>query len=402
MSKTTILCVDDEHNVLLTLRNQLIRHFPDCTVELAESGAEALEVVEDIFASGVELPLVIVDQIMPSMRGDELLIELHARHPEILKVMLTGHASVENLGNVVNHGSLYRFISKPWDEMDLKLTVAGALRSYQQDQQLVKQQLDLEQTNLELMGANANLERANTGLMQLAKLKDEFLATISHELRTPLNAILGMAECLQDQVFGEVNPSQEEAISAIESSGRHLLKLINDILDVSKLTSGKMKLDIKPVAIADLCKSSLDNVQQQAMNKQIQITTNISPNIGIIEADEERMRQVLINLLNNAVKFTPMGGKVSLDVEMEEQNFKYWINFSVTDTGISISSTDQEKLFQPFVQIDSGLNRQYEGLGLGLTIVKQIVELHGGNVDLIKPMSQGSRFRVRLPSRCIN
>jgi PAS domain S-box-containing protein len=156
---STILCVDDERNVLLTLRAQLSRHFPSDRIEIAESGAEALELVDELLAAGNEVPLVIADQIMPGMKGDELLIALHARHPEILTVMLTGQARAEDVGNVVNHGNLYRFIAKPWNEADLHLTVAEALRRYRQDQQLAQQQTALEQANQRLTALNADLDR---------------------------------------------------------------------------------------------------------------------------------------------------------------------------------------------------------------------------------------------------
>ena len=426
MNKLTILCVDDERNILLMLRNQLMHFFSDCKIEIAESGDEALEVIEEILSNGGDVALVIADQIMPKMKGDEFLIELHHRHPEILKVMLTGQANVEDIGNVVNRGKLYRFISKPWNETDLRLTVAEALRRYEQEKQLVKHQLALEQTNLELIELNANLERAYVELKSISKLKDEFLAMMSHELRTPFNSILGVSECLLEEIYGQINPRQKEAIAIIESSGNHLLKLINDILYLSKLTTDLVKLDIESVAIADLCNSSLDYVNQQALKKQIQITLNISTDIKFFEADPLRIRQVLINLLNNAIKFTPTGGKVSLDVKIDQAPSKFvsstnatktsdsleqvadnqevlnvnsWIYFAITDTGLGIAPSDHNRLFQPFLQIDSGLNRNYEGIGIGLAIVKQIVELHNGYVDLSSQLGQGSCFTVSIPLR---
>jgi signal transduction histidine kinase len=426
VNKPTIICVDDERNILLMLRNQLMHFFSDCKIEIAESGDEALEVIEEILSNGGDVALVIADQIMPKMKGDEFLIELHNRHPEILKVMLTGQANVEDIGNVVNKGNLYRFISKPWNETDLRLTVVEALRRYEQEKQLVKHQLALEQTNLELIELNANLESANVELKRVSKLKDEFLAMMSHELRTPFNSILGVSECLLDEIYGQINPRQKEAITIIESSSNHLLKLINDILDISKLTTGLVKLDIASVAIADLCSSSLDLVKERAFKKKIQITINVSPDIEFFEADPLRMRQVLVNLLNNAIKFTPTGGKVSLDVKIdlppsklatssnvtktavsvdqvadnqEALNINSWIYFAITDTGLGIAPSDQNRLFQPFLQIDSGLNRNYEGIGTGLAIVKQIVELHNGYIDLSSQLGQGSCFTVSIPLR---
>ncbi|GBO54403.1 circadian input kinase A [Pseudanabaena sp. lw0831] len=158
MNKMTILCVDDERNVLLTLRNQLMRYFPNYAIEIAESGEEALTLVEDLLSNGIEIPLVIADQIMPNMQGDQVLIELHTRHPEILKVMLTGQASAEAIANVVNRGNLYRFISKPWNEVDLKLTVTEAVRSYEQEKKIAQQQVSLHQANDQLELLNADLE----------------------------------------------------------------------------------------------------------------------------------------------------------------------------------------------------------------------------------------------------
>ncbi|MEE3717687.1 PAS domain S-box protein [Tumidithrix elongata RA019] len=170
MSKPTILCVDDERNVLLTLRTQLMRYFPDFTVEIAESAEEALEVVENLLADGLELPLAIADQIMPGMKGDRFLIELHDRHPETLKIMLTGQASAKDVGNAVNRGNLYRFMAKPWNETDLKLTITEALRSYQQNQENARQRLEIEQAKLELEALNARLENQVQENIQQLKL----------------------------------------------------------------------------------------------------------------------------------------------------------------------------------------------------------------------------------------
>ncbi|MBD2151624.1 PAS domain S-box protein [Pseudanabaena sp. FACHB-1277] len=179
MSKQTILCVDDERNVLLSIRTQLMRCFPEFMVEIAESAEEALEVVEDLISSGQELPLVIADQIMPNMRGDQFLIELHDRYPKILKVMLTGQASAEDVGNVVNRGNLYRFMSKPWNENDLQLTVSEALRSYKKDRTIEEQYLALEQAKLELEILNANLEKQVQERTQQLKLSEEHYRILS-------------------------------------------------------------------------------------------------------------------------------------------------------------------------------------------------------------------------------
>ncbi len=248
----------------------------------------------------------------------------------------------------------------------------------------------LQTTNEQLILSNAELARAT-------RLKDEFLANMSHELRTPLNAILGMAEGLQEQIFGPITPEQTRSIATIERSGRHLLALINDILDLAKIESGKLTLQRTSVAVSYLCESSLPFVRQQAIQKTIRLTTQVPPHLPDLVVDELRIRQVLINLLNNAVKFTPTGGQVSLTVRPHQDDQGDWITFAIEDTGIGIAPEALERLFKPFVQIDSSLTRQHSGTGLGLALVKQLVELHGGRVTVTSTPDQGSCFTISLP-----
>jgi PAS domain S-box-containing protein len=262
---------------------------------------------------------------------------------------------------------------------------------------------DRQQAEINLKQTNERLESTNQELLRVTQLKDDFLATMSHELRTPLNAILGMSECLQTEIFGSLNERQLKSIGTIERSGQHLLSLINDILDVSKIAAGKLELDISKVPIPHLCNSSIAFVKQQAERKQIQLNLDLPTQIGKISVDCRRMVQVIINLLSNAVKFTPKGGSVKLSASIATADLTHrsiqgdWICLAVTDTGIGISPTDRDKLFQPFIQVDSNLNRQYEGTGLGLALVKQIVELHNGYVTLDSELGQGSCFSIYLP-----
>jgi PAS domain S-box-containing protein len=291
-----------------------------------------------------------------------------------------------------------------------------------------------QQAEIALHETNDRLAATNQELLRATKLKDEFLATMSHELRTPLNAILGMSECLTEGVFGAVNERQTKSIDTIHRSGQHLLALINDILDVSKIAAGKLELEFTSVPLPRLFDASLALVRAQAERKQIEIATHIPAQIGTLWIDERRMRQVAINLLANAVKFTPTGGRITLAAEIVARQqqaaidlranavkftptggrialateidvttdraapeLQDWLRISVTDTGIGISPADRDRLFQPFVQIDSSLNRQYEGTGLGLALVKQMVELHGGYVMLESELGRGSCFSVYLP-----
>jgi signal transduction histidine kinase len=264
-----------------------------------------------------------------------------------------------------------------------------------------------KQAELELQKNNEQLMLVNADLVRATQLKDEFLAHLSHELRTPLNAILGTSEILQDELFGALNGRQKKALEGIDRSGKHLLTLINEILDLAKIKSGKLKLKPTVVSVLDLCNDSLAIIKPLALQKNIRLGIQIPGGFSTIVADPLRVQQILVNLLSNAVKFTPMGGTVTLKVDwgldqdavfsqpFDPQN--RYIKFSVIDTGIGIKSEDLDQLFQSFVQIDSGLNRKYEGTGLGLALVKQLTEMHGGDISVISNMGEGSCFTVKLP-----
>ena len=243
------------------------------------------------------------------------------------------------------------------------------------------------------------LRFTNEELMRATRLKDEFLANMSHELRTPLNTILGMAESLQEQVFGQIHEEQVKPLEMIRRSGHHLLELINDILDLAKIESGQMELALKSTAIGPLCQSSLDFIRQQATHKHIQVEAQFPAYAINVSIDERRIRQVLINLLSNAVKFTPEGGRITLTVSLMPQSseISHILHIAINDTGIGIAPEHISKLFEPFIQLDSALNRKYSGTGLGLALVKRIVELHGGDVEVTSQIGKGSCFTIALP-----
>jgi len=260
------------------------------------------------------------------------------------------------------------------------------------EQALQKAHDDLEQRVEE---RTAELSELNAELARASRLKDEFLANMSHELRTPLNVILGMAEALQEQVYGKLNEKVLNCLCRIEESGRHLLHLITDILDLSKVSAGKLELVIAPVSVKSVCQASLAFIKQLAQKKRIKILSTYNPDSTRLQADELRIKQVLVNLLTNAVKFTPEGGRVGLEVKGDTE--QQTINFIVWDTGVGITKEDMERLFEPFVQLDSTLSQQHEGTGLGLSLVYRLVELHGGGVSVESEVGKGSRFTVSLP-----
>jgi len=243
--------------------------------------------------------------------------------------------------------------------------------------------------------AEEMLRTANTELARAARAKDEFLANMSHELRTPLNAILVFSELLLEEIHGPITEQQQSALRNIDTSGHHLLSLINDILDLSKVEAGRLELQIEPLSVVEMCQASLMFVREIALKKQLRLDLTMNDEMAEIEADGKRLKQMLVNLLSNAVKFTPAGGHVRLDVNINPKAGV--IHFAVQDTGIGISSEDVSLLFQPFRQLDSRLSRQHEGTGLGLALVRRLAELHGGSVSVESEPDHGSRFIIALP-----
>ncbi len=242
-----------------------------------------------------------------------------------------------------------------------------------------------------------HLRRVNSELERAMRMKDEFLASMSHELRTPLNSILGFAEALQELIYGSLNERQMRALENIASSGRHLLALINDILDLSKTEAGKLELQLEPCSLDEICQTSLALVKGLAHKRHQSLAFSIIPTQISLQADMRRLKQVLINLLSNAIKFTPEGGAIGLDVQLKPESQTIYL--SVWDHGIGISAADLPKLFQPFVQLDSSLTRQHTGTGLGLSLVQRLVALHGGFIEVTSTLGEGSRFTVVLPWR---
>ncbi len=230
---------------------------------------------------------------------------------------------------------------------------------------------------------------------RVIQLKDEFLAAVSHELRTPLVAVLGQAELLLYGVYGEQPPAQAQALRTIERNGRQLLALINDILDYTKFEAGGVKLDCQLVEAAGLCQYCMQAVMPTALAKQIVLSSKLDPAVPTLWADERRLRQILNNLLSNAVKFTPAGGSITLSTHGDAAQQR--VTFAVEDTGIGIAERDFGRLFQPFGQLDSRLSRSYDGTGLGLALVRQLAEAHGGSVAMESVLGRGSRFSVTLP-----
>ena len=648
MTKPTIICVDDERVVLVSLRDQLIQHLGnDYDIELAESSQEALEIFSELKEEGIEIPLIISDQIMPGMKGDELLIQIHTHYPKTLKILLTGQTSVEAVAKAVNFANLYRYIAKPWDSTDLNLTVTEALCRYAQEQQLAEQNETLRKINTELEQLNTVLEQkvaertaelaqaeaeirgifaaitelifvfdaqgrhlkiapsnpaslykpadtrigktlhevfeqeqadiflgyiqqalntrqsvnveysliiegkevwssasispigddaviwvarettdrhlleeklhqseekiraifeamtdvvlvvdeqgaievaptnpsrlynADTDLISLTieqfflpettetwfskvrqaietqqivnfdyrlplaneqlwfsasispmpddsaiwvarnisirklaeaelqeakeaaeaanRAKSTFLANMSHELRSPLNAILGFSQLLTRS--HSLNPEQQENVSIINRSGEHLLTLINNVLDLSKIEAGRITVNESNFDLYQLLDDLEDMFQVKADAQDLQLVFEYGADIPqYIRTDQVKLRQVLINLLNNALKFTQEGGvwvRVGIGNGEEDSSTYYSLFFEVEDTGIGIAPDELDTIFEAFVQSQAGIESQ-EGTGLGLSIARQFVQLMGGEIQITSELGRGTTFKFDI------
>jgi signal transduction histidine kinase len=268
----------------------------------------------------------------------------------------------------------------------------GMAASLQASVQSLEQKV--EERTRELQRALAELSRKGRQLEVASEHKSEFLANMSHELRTPLNAIIGFSQVLRQRLFGPINEKQEEYLDDILSSGNHLLSLINDVLDLSKVEAGQVELEVASLSLREALERGVVMVREPATKHGVRLSLELTPGVDLVEGDERRLRQVIFNLLSNAVKFTPEGGEVVVATASRDHE----VLISVTDTGPGIPLEDHERIFEEFQQTDVGV-RQREGTGLGLALSKRLVELHGGRIWVESEPGHGSRFVFTLPAK---
>ncbi len=327
---------------------------------------------------------------MPGIDGFETCdrIKANSKTRDIPIIFMTSLIDINNKIKGFSCGAV-DYISKPFQEQEILARVRTHIDLHLLTQNL-EQQVAAQTASLRI--AKEALEKANIS-------KRSFLSTMSAEIRRPIDAMLRVTERLQEQTYGTLNPQQIDDLAKIESDGNHLISLINHTLKLANIESGQLQLDLDQIEIEDLCKSCLVAIQPQATKKNIKLIFNAEPNLPTISIDECQIRQVIINLLNNAVKFTSIGS-VSLSVTtgmLTDREHISCIRIAIADTGIGIAPENIEQLFQPFVQICNLLGDRHEGNGLGLILAKQIVELHRGQISVQSMENLGSCFTIELP-----
>ena len=258
------------------------------------------------------------------------------------------------------------------------------------EQQVREQTAELERKQQQLITANAELERAS-------RRKSEFLANMSHELRTSLNAVSGFSELLLEETYGPLAPRQRQYVENILASGRYLLQLINDVLDLSKIEAGRMDVRVEEFSLRQAIESAVCVTQPLAQKKGLEVEVAIEPELDAIELDPGKLKQVLHNLVSNAVKFTD-SGKVTISAARSPSGSE-WIEIVVADTGVGIGPQDRERIFREFEQVDGPHSRRHDGTGLGLALTRRLIELQGGTIAVESELGRGSRFVVRLPTK---
>ncbi|MDM8545468.1 ATP-binding response regulator [Candidatus Venteria ishoeyi] len=400
LDHAVIAVVDDNLTNLNLLRS--ILEFSECVVHSFVDGNSFLQAMPNL-----QPDLVLLDIMLPDISGYTLCerLKTDVNTMNIPIIMISALNEVDDKLKAFSMGAV-DYISKPFYDQEVLARVATHLKLRALQQRMSKEveerkaaQQSLQETHdvLETRVAERTeeLNELNNALSKTLNFKEEFLSLMSHELHTPLNAIFGLAEALQDGIYGEVTPLQQQRLIMIQKSGKQLLQLIDTILNFSKLSKTQLNLQ-HAIDLEKIFSDSLAGVAQDAEQKHLVVKQQFNAlTQSRVYLDAPRLQQIVDKLLSNAIKFTPEGGEIGLEASLLSAERQLLL--TVWDTGIGIKQEDQEKVFQPFLQLDHSLARQYEGLGLGLALVSNLVKLHGGSVELNSKAGAGSRFSIYLP-----
>ena len=368
---TRILVVDDEADVELLINQQFRRQVRagEFSFSFARNGEQALAMLQ----KDTGFDLMLVDINMPVMDGLTLLGRLRELRAQVRSIIVSAYGDIPNIRTAMNRGA-FDFVTKPIDMVDLNATVRKALDEIAKQHEIESRRIAAEQ-------ARAHLSH--------------FVAIMSHELRTPLNAIIGLTEMMVTNATRLGTEKALEPLRRVKAAGTHLLSLITEILDLSKIEAGKLELNPEPINLARLIDEVVGTAGQLAEKNKNRLIVEAQENVGAVKADPMRLKQILLNLLSNACKFTKQG-EVALRVRKVVDG-RDWIELAVADTGIGLTAEQQAKLFQDFTQADSLTARRYGGTGFGLAITRKLARMMGGDVTVVSEPGKGSVFTVRLP-----
>jgi signal transduction histidine kinase len=377
--KRTILYVDDEADNRIVFQANLEDRFHVLTAADAD---QALAILQEI-----SVPVVVADHRMPGTTGVKLFSVLRTRYPHTKRVLMTAYTEPSAVIDAINQGQVYYFLRKPWDRETIEPVLVRAIEAYDLTVALEEQSLVLSRQNKELRDTQNRLEQAN-------RSKSEFLANMSHEIRTPMTAILGFANLLNDSL---TSPADIEAVDTIRRNGEYLIEIINDILDLSKIEAGRLQLERGPCSPREIAAEVINLLRPRCQAKGLSLDYAVDEAVPpIIQSDALRLRQVLLNLVGNAIKFTESGA-VRVDARLvEDRDAGELVRFDVNDTGIGIRADCLGGLFQPFSQGDTTVTRRFGGTGLGLALSRRLAQLLGGEIAVASVPGQGSTFTLTV------
>jgi len=379
MKEVSVLFLDDDQKVL----NSIIRIFNDepYGVAFASNSVEAMSII-----ARENIKVVLSDQRMPDISGVEFLRQVKAQHPDIVRILFTAYADLSAAEQAINISEVYRFINKPWNPPELVSAVKGAM---------VHHDLVIENRRLfeGTRTMNEELKGANEKLKALYNMQRDFTSTVSHELRTPLASIKAAVDIVLSGSAGAVSDEQHNFLGRAKSNVDRLNRLINDILDLEHLESGKTTLMIKPGDINKTVQSVVETQEAVAREKGLYLKAVLDPKAPVLSFDPDKIIQILNNLISNAIKFTASGG-ITVSTVMNTQSGK--VEVRVEDTGYGIKEEDRDKLFKKFQQLGDA-HLRCVGTGLGLAICREIVRQHGGEINVESTAGQGSCFNFILP-----
>jgi signal transduction histidine kinase len=387
----TLLIVDDEEAVLASL----VELFQDrCRIVTAHNADEALAQLTQ-----VDIGVALVDQRMPKTPGCELLAQIAAHQPDITRILMTAHADLDVVRRAINQGKIYYYVTKPWQLDELETVVEKAFEHHELLCERRRLIAELRRANSELeakvRARTQELTEKNAVLEAMNALKNEFLGMAAHDLRSPISNIESLADLLLESE-GEIGRDERvELITMIRQLSQGMMKLLNDLLDIAAIESGKIDLQPTPVSIPPYLMEVATYHRLLAERKKIALVTEVAEGLPAIPFDRERIRQVLNNLLSNAIKFSPRHTVVTLAAHRVATG----IEFAVSDQGPGIRPEDQGKLFGAFQRVGTQPTGGESSTGLGLSICKKIVELHGGTIGVESEVGRGSRFYFTLPCR---